>query len=175
MNQTNFELLLTGGHPNSLGKTIEVVDIVLADKSRLQELYQCYFSKDEVVRLRVSNAMKRICREHPEWLVPYLNKFLTEIAEINQASTQWTLAQLFLWLENDMTNTQRAKATEILKRNLLENTDWIVQNTTIETLGNWAKNDKELKKWLIPHLEDFSKTGRKSVANRAKKMLLSLE
>jgi hypothetical protein len=66
MNET-FEAMLAGGHPNSLGRTVEVVDLVLADRDRLAELFQCYFSADEVVRLRVSSAMKRVTIAHPEW------------------------------------------------------------------------------------------------------------
>ena len=58
----SFEQMLTGGHPNSLGRTIEVVEIVLADRERLEELYRCYFSNDEVVRLRTSNGMKRVAK-----------------------------------------------------------------------------------------------------------------
>ena len=42
----NFEEMLTGGHPNSLGRTKEVVEIVLADHSRFEELYRCYTSVD---------------------------------------------------------------------------------------------------------------------------------
>ena len=169
-----FEEMLTGGHPNSLGNTIEVVDIVLADKKKFDDLYQCYFSEDEVVRLRVSNAMKRICKEHPEWLVPYIDNFLNEISKINQASTQWTLAQLFLWLEDDMSKLQLEKAKEILKTNLTKSNDWIVQNTTMETLSTWAKDDESLRLWIIPKLEKFSESDRKSVARRASKQLAAL-
>lgn len=99
----SIEEKLTGGHPNSLGNTIEVVESVLADPAKFQELFDCYFSYDEVVRLRVSNAMKRICRERKELLLPYLNRFLDEISLIDQASTQWSLAQLYKMLEADMT------------------------------------------------------------------------
>jgi len=169
-----FEEMLTGGHPNSLGNTVEVVNLILDDKAKLEDLYQCYFSEDEVVRLRVSNAMKRICKEHSDWLVPYIDKLLTDISKINQASTQWTLAQLFLWLEDDMTKPQLEKAKEILKNNLDKSDDWIVQNTTIETLSTWAKDDEKLRLWIIPRLEKFSKNDKKSVAGRAKKMLNTL-
>lgn len=169
-----LETLLTGGHPNSLGNTVQVVTMVLADKKLFDSLYQCYFSQDEVVRLRVSNAMKRVYKEHPEWLVPYIDKFITEIALIQQASTQWTLAQLFLWLEKDMTSEQKVQATKIMQHNLETNNDWIVQNTCIETLGVWAEKDETLKKWLVPKLEEFVVTGRKSVAGRAKKKLAIL-
>ena len=58
----NFEHMLSGGHPNSLGNTVEVVEIVLSDRFLLENLYNCYLSQDEVVRLRTSNAMKRICQ-----------------------------------------------------------------------------------------------------------------
>ena len=68
-----FEAMLTGGHPNSLGRTMEVVDIVLADRAKLADLYQCYFSSDEVVRLRVSSAMKRVTIEHPDWTMDFMN------------------------------------------------------------------------------------------------------
>jgi hypothetical protein len=42
MTSESFEEMLTGGHPNSLGRTIEVVDIVLANSTRLSDLYNCY-------------------------------------------------------------------------------------------------------------------------------------
>lgn len=69
MGSESFEELLTGGHPNSLGNTIEVVEIVMREPARLEELYECYSSPDAAARLRTSNALKRIARKNPEWLV----------------------------------------------------------------------------------------------------------
>jgi hypothetical protein len=42
MTSESFEEMLIGGHPNSLGRTIEVVDIVLANSTRLSDLYNSY-------------------------------------------------------------------------------------------------------------------------------------
>ncbi|MDX2301932.1 MAG: hypothetical protein NW226_03990 [Microscillaceae bacterium] len=170
----SFEQRLTGGHPNSLGNTVEIVEEVLAYPSKFEELFQCYFSKDEVVRLRVSSAMKRICKAEKSLLIPYLDKFLTEIASINQASTQWTLAQLFDALKKDMNDAQTKKAEEILKNNLATHQDWIVLNITMQTLGKWAENDPDLKKWLLPHLERIALDSRKSVSKTANKLMQSL-
>lgn len=170
----SFESMLTGGHPNSLGNTLAVVSLVLKDRTKLDELYECYFSSDEVVRLRVSNAMKRICREHPDWLLPYVDRLLDEISQINQASTQWTLAQLLLMLDQSLSDTQRTKAITVLRRNLERSNDWIVQNFTMETLTTWARNDKDLRAWLLPRLEARTGDSRKSVANRARKFRDSL-
>jgi hypothetical protein len=169
---SEFELMLTGGHPNSLGRTVEVVDIVLADRSRLIDLYSCYFSDDEVVRLRVSNAMKRVAREHPDWLLPLVDPLLDEVAGIHQASTQWTLATLFQWLWDQMNARQKARAKKLLMSNLEEWDDWIVLNNSMEALAEWSAHDASLKQWLVPRLEALQHDGRRSVARRAGKLLV---
>jgi hypothetical protein len=171
MKQKDFENRLKGGHPNSLGNTVEIVDEVLNEPMCFDELFNCYFSEDEVVRLRVSNAMKRICKAQKTILIPYLDRFLSEIAQINQASTQWTLAQLFEWLDEDMNEAQLALAKDLLKNNLANHTDWIVLNTTMDTLTKWSKKDTMLQVWLRPHLERLSEDTRKSVAGKATKLL----
>ncbi len=169
-----FEQQLTGGHPNSLGNTLEVVDEVFADHSLFEELFNCYFSDDEVVRLRTSNAVKRVCKAHKHVLIPYIDRLLTEIAAIDQASTQWTLANLFDLLSKDLSDAQKDQAEEIMKNNLAHHQDWIVLNNSMETLGKWSKKDESLKTWLLPHLERLSTDSRKSVARRADKLLKTL-
>lgn len=165
----NFEQRLKGGHPNSLGNTIEILDEVLANHELFDELFNCYFSDDEVVRLRVSNAMKRICKAEKSLLLPYIDRFLNEISKINQASTQWTLSQLFLQLEKEMTTEQKQQAMQIMKNNLVNHNDWIVLCQTMETLGRWAKKDERLKQWIEQHLTRLSKDPRNSVSKKAEK------
>lgn len=165
----DFEQRLTGGHPNSLGNTVEVVEGVLTNHKLFSELFHCYFSEDEVVRLRVSNAMKRICKAEKSLLLPYIDRFLDEISKIDQASTQWTLSQLFLSLEKELDDVQREKAMAIMKNNLAGHNDWIVLCQTMETLGKWSKKDEVLKTWLLPHLERLSKDKRNAVSKKAHK------
>lgn len=167
----NFEQMLSGGHPNSLGKTLEVVEIVLCDKAKLENLYQTYFSSDEVVRLRTSNAIKRVCLQHPDWIYEYADKLISEIFNINQPSTQWTIAILFRLMTKYLNQSQKFKATEHFKSNLDTQTDWIVINTTMETLFEWSKGDHELTNWLIPRLKKFSTDSHKSISSRATKYL----
>lgn len=169
MTHEPFESMLTGGHPNSLGRTIEVVEVILANPERLEELYQCYFSDDEVVRLRTSNAFKRITKEHPDWFEPYIDRFLDTVSQINQPSAQWTLAQLMMLMQKRLSDEQLDKAKSVLKQNLESYSDWIVLNFTMEALTRWAKKDEALKTWLKPRLDKLRSDGRKSVANRANK------
>jgi len=156
-----------------LHRTVEVVDKILGNKRYLEQLYDCYFSEDEVVRLRTSNAFKRISREKPEWLVPYLDRFLGEISKIDQASTQWTLANLFETLREEMTKEQVKKAETILKKNLKSSNDWIVLKNSMQTLNTWSTDKKSLRTWLEPELVRLSKDPRKAVSGFAKKSLKS--
>ena len=171
----NFENRLTGGHPNSLGNTIEIVEEVLSNQALFEELFQCYFSSDEVVRLRVSNAMKRICISNQSYLIPYTDRILNEISQIDQASTKWTLATLFEMLKDDFSDQQFQQAKSIIKHNLETDNDWIVLNNSIETLSKWSLDDADLLDWLLPRLEKHAKDDRNSVAKRASKWLAKLK
>ncbi|MFD0916454.1 hypothetical protein ACFQ14_08550 [Pseudahrensia aquimaris] len=169
-----FEDMLTGGHSNSLGRTLEVVDAVLADRSRHRDLYQCYFSEDEVVRLRVSNAMKRVTIEHPDWAMDFMDGLQSDVAAIDQASTQWTLALLFDLTRDLLSDEQKSRAIEIMQRNLANHDDWIVLNNSMKVLAKWSVDQPELGAWLKPHLQRHSHDARKSVSGRAEKLLLEL-
>ena len=118
--------------------------------------------------------MKRVEAERHDLLVPYIDCFVEEIGILDQASAQWTLAQLFQRLSDDMTDTQRDGALRIMKRNIAEHDDWIVLNATIETLSEWAQYDAQLRVWLLPQLERHAQDSRKSVATRARKKLARL-
>jgi hypothetical protein len=163
-----YEVMLTGGHPNSLGRTLEVVDHVLADRRRLRALLDCYDSDDAVVRLRTSSAIKRVSKERHQWLVEYLDELIDNIGALNQASAQWTLAELFLSYTDDMSTYQYERAVVVMKRNIKHH-DWIVLNQTLETLAEWSRSDAKLRRWLRPHLDRLVDDPRKSVASRALK------
>ena len=163
--------MLSGGHPNSLGRTVEVVDAVLADRSRLDDLYRCYFSVDEVVRLRVSSAMKRVTTQHPDWTMDFIEGLQSEVAAIDQASTQWTLALLFDLLVDLLSSQQHARAVEIMQGNLAQHSDWIVLNNAMKVLGKWADADAALAAWLLPHARRLATDERKSVAANARKLI----
>ena len=169
-----FEAMLTGGHPNSLGRTAEVVEAVMADPGRFDELFDCYGSADDVVRLRVSSAMKRLTGTRRELILGALDRLIRDIGILDQASAQWTLAQIFGWLEADMTAEQKSAALKIMQRNLAGHRDWIVLNHTMETLAGWAAHDRALGEWLRPHLERLSKDSRKSVSRRALRKLAEM-
>ena len=172
-NKNIFENMLSGGHPNSLGRTLEVVDDVLNNKDKLADLFQCYFSDDATVRLRVSSAFKRIFRERREWFIAYIDKFHDLIPTLKQPSAEWTLAQLHLEMFDLMTDEQVKHAITISKQQLVYSSDWIVMIKTMSFLGHVAKDDQSLAQWLLPKLGVIAKDKRKSVSKKANAILQS--
>lgn len=170
----SFEVMLSGAHPNSLGRTLEVVECVLAWPDRIEELFACYSSQDEVVRLRVSSALRRVQAERPDLLVPLIDRLIDEIGALDQASAQWTLPKLFEGAEHDMTAEQLDRAIFLVKRNLAEHGDWIVLINSIEYLTRLARSDRDLRDWVLPQLDRFRGDARKSVARRAERARVSL-
>ncbi|MEL6121751.1 MAG: hypothetical protein AAFR49_18990 [Pseudomonadota bacterium] len=69
-----FEVMLTRGHPNSLGRTIEVVHTVLADPGRFNGFFACYSNADEGTQLQVTNAMTLVEKQRRDLLVTHLNR-----------------------------------------------------------------------------------------------------
>ena len=80
------EMLRAGGHANSLGRVDEAIELVLHDRSRLDELYECLFDQDAWVRMRAADALEKVCRKHPDWLLPYIDKFQSELTASTQPS-----------------------------------------------------------------------------------------
>jgi len=68
--QEPIKAILTGGNPRSLERTEEVVTLVLSNSFRLNELYACLLEDDQIIRMRASDALEKVCRQHPEWLQP---------------------------------------------------------------------------------------------------------
>jgi hypothetical protein len=169
-----FADMLKGGHPNSLGRTGEVVGIVLADRARLEELFATMADPDQVVRMRVGDALEKVCREQPGWFVAHLDRLLGDLGQIEQPSVQWHVAQMLQHLRSDLSDDQAQQATELLQRNLSRSTDWIVLNVTMDVLTEWANRDAPLAGWLAPELERLRQDERKSVAKRASRRLAEL-
>lgn len=169
-----FAGMLTGGHHNSLGRTEEVVALVRADRTRLDELFATLADPDEVVRMRAGDALEKVCRERPDWFLAYVDRLLGDVGQIEQPSVQWHVAQMLRHLGSDLDHDQQQRATALLQRNLTGSTDWIVLNVTMDVLTHWARHDPPLAAWLRPELERLRRDSRKSVATRASRRLAEL-
>lgn len=148
--------------------------MVLAERARLEELFATMADPDEVVRLRVGDALEKICREQPGWFVSHVERLLGDLGQIEQPSVRWHVAQMLQHLRSDLSVDQARRATRLLQQNLTSSTDWIVLNVTMDVLTEWAHHDPPLIGWLTPELERLRQDHRKSVAKRAAKHLAEL-
>ena len=159
------------GEVNALGRTEEVVAEVLKHPQRINELFDLYFQDDEWVRLRVSSSLKRIWRAETDLVKPFIKRWVEKVSEIDQPSTQWTFAQLVEECPDLFSKTQLEKSIEQVKGYLDNSDDWIVLNTSIQSLTTHAKDNAELATWLKPRLKKLTNYSKKSVAGKARKSL----
>ena len=173
MNETFADMLRVGGKTNSLGKANEVIDIVLHDKSRLDELYECMFHEDAWARMRAADAFEKVCRVHPEWVLTYVDRFPDELATSSQPSIQWHLAEIYGQV--DLTSEQKAFAINWLKLRLSSpEVDWIVAANAMKTLAQFTQDGSVSDAEFIPLLKIQQSHKSNAVVKRASKLLDSL-
>ncbi len=169
MQESFVEMLSVGGKSNSLGRAGEVIDIVLRDRSRLDELYQCLFDDDAWVRMRAADSLEKVCRIHPEWLTPYIDRLSRDFATSDQPSTQWHMAQIYGAVE--LTTAQREFAVRWLKKLLSSpSVDWIVATNSMITLMQFTRESLFPKPEMIALLDIQQQHKSAAVVKRATKL-----
>ena len=148
---------------------MEVIALCKAEPDRLSELLDCVIEcPDEVVRMRASDALEKICRLQPSLVQPCLRTILGEMSRIDQPSVQWHVAQMLAELR--LTSRQRRRAVHILEDNLKRSSDWIVLNCSPAAYADLAREHPELVGDLRAELHRFTNHHLKSVASRARKL-----
>ena len=104
-----FEKTLKGGHPNSLGNTLEVVDTVLGNTDKMEDLFLCYQSDDETVRLRTSNAFKKSSEKNWNYLNNGKNDLLRKLLKLinllqNGLQFRFSMNFLINWMKKKKLN-----------------------------------------------------------------------
>lgn len=163
-----FETTLrVGGNTNSLGKTHQVIREVLQDKHHLDELYRCMFSDDAWIRMRAADAFEKVCREHPEWITPYIDRLQADLSDANQqASIKWHLAQIYS--QAALTPSQTSKAIAWLKAMLSSpDIDWIVAAESMKALAYFTNKGAFSKQQLLDLLAVQCTHASKSVVKKA--------
>jgi hypothetical protein len=173
MNEKFADMLTVGGHANSLGRVNDVIEIVLGDKSRIDELYGCLFDDDAWVRMRAADAIEKICREHPDWLLPYVDRFQDELATSTQPSIQWHMAQIYEQVE--LTDKQKQRAIAWLSKLLSsKEVDWIVSANAMDTLGKFTKEGSFPTEDMVALLKVQQGHKSNAVIKRANKWLAEI-
>lgn len=174
MTEKFADMLLVGEHRNSLGRAGEVVQIVLSDKSRLDELYDCLYGDDAWVRMRAADALEKVCRAHPEWVASYIDRLFALVATTDQPSILWHMAQILG--EVALAPPQKQQAIRWLVSQLdSTDVDWIVAANCMDTLQKFRQDGSFAVEDFIPLLHRQQQHHSKAVVRRATKILAHLQ
>ena len=86
---------LKGGDRRSIGRANEVVVDVLDDPSLFGAVFEGMLSDDPLVRMRAADAIEKITAKHPDYLQPYKEILIEQVARSEQQEVRWHVAQLF--------------------------------------------------------------------------------
>jgi len=174
MTEKFSDMLAEDGKKNSLGRAEEVVQLVIDDKSRLDELYSCLFEDNPWLRMRAIDAFEKVCQVHPKWIEPYIDRLFDDFGNNTQASIQWHIAEIIG--ETNLTSTQKKLAADWLVTRLEDdNVDWIVAANTMKTLEQFVRDGSFARDQFIPLLYRQQKHRSNAVVKRATKILDSFQ
>ncbi|UCG66210.1 MAG: hypothetical protein JSW12_04030 [Deltaproteobacteria bacterium] len=159
---------LKGGDRRSIGRVNEVVADVLNEPSLFGTLFSGLFTNDPVIRMRSADAIEKITAQNPDYLQPYKKRLLEQVAKIEQQEVRWHVAQMVPRLE--LSRQERASIVEILLGYLTDKSS-IVKTFSIQALVDLADNDTDLRRRVIPLLDELMRTGSPAMKTRGRKLL----
>ncbi len=172
-NQALF-LILKEGNPNSLGRLLEIFQLVVDQKLMINNVYELYQFEDAIVSMRVSNIIKRLWRLNPKYVLPLIPLFLKDEKHLVNPTFRWTLAQIFKDLYIYLSNEQKLKLINAIVGNLSKGNDWIMLVQSMDALL-FAINKGHQIKALKEEIKKFTKDPRKVVKNKAQVLSNVLE
>jgi hypothetical protein len=162
---------LAGGDRRSIGRSNEVVADVMRDPSLFGIVFDGMLSDDPLIRMRSADAIEKITAKHPEYLQPYQEKLVKQVAKSEQQEVRWHVAQMIPRL--DLNQEERIFALKILL-DYLDDKSNIVKTFSMQALADLAEKDTNLRVQVIPLLEELTRTGSSAMKSRGRKLLQKL-
>src|SRR5215467_7654119 len=160
--------LLKGSDRRSIGRSSEVVKLVLRAPRRFAEFIDCLWNEDPILRMRAADAAEKLSAVKPELLEPYKAELLGLLAEAQQIELRWHLAQMVSRLP--LTGPERARAAEALQLYLKDRSS-IVRTFALQALADLSRNDDGLQPRVREILQESAVAGTATMKARARKLL----
>ncbi len=162
---------LTSGNRRSIEKANEVVWEVIENPALFDGVFNGMLSDNPLVRMRCADAVEKITSTHPEYLQPYKEKVIHQVATIKQQEVRWHVAQMLPRI--NLNQKERAIVFSILVEYLWDRSK-IVKIFSMQALADLARTDKPSRKKVIPLLEELVKSGGLAMKSRGNKLLKEL-
>jgi len=167
-----IEKLLSVGDLRTAGKSEEVVILVSSNPKLFGDVINAILLENPGLRMRASDAVEKITRDHPEWLKPYKRMFLSKIASINQKEVRWHTAQILPRL--NLTKKERELVYDLMQSYLKDESS-IVKAFAMQALTDIAMQDSSYVDKVRKQLKRLMKEGTPAMKSRGKKLLVALD
>ena len=169
---TKIEKLLSIGELRSAGNSELVVKQVLSKPSLFEDVVNAISTDDAGTRMRASDAVEKITRDHPEWLKPFKKRFLSDIVYIEQKEVRWHTAQILPRL--NLTKLEREKVYNLMLQ-YLDDKSSIVRTFAMQSLTDIAMQESKYVNKVRKLIKNLMRNGTPAMKSRGKKLLVILE
>jgi hypothetical protein len=138
MSRTKIAAMLEGSDRRSIGRSVDVAQLVRREPRRFRELMRCLWNENPVVRMRAADAAEKVSAKNPPLLDGYKAKLLGLLAEIQQIELRWHLALMVPRLP--LPAPERPRAAAGLPR-YLDDRSSIVKTFALQGLSDLARDD----------------------------------
>ena len=83
----DFRAQMFGGNKRKINNR-PIIETILHDPTRVDELFECVKDDDAYVRMRASDALEKVCRSESSIVQPLKTRVLNEMSTIDQPSVQ---------------------------------------------------------------------------------------
>lgn len=168
MGMRKLTTMLTGSDRRSIGRSNEIVSMVLRRPQQLPELVGCLWSADAIVRMRAADAIEKISLQKAALLERYKADLLELMEEAQQQELRWHLALLIPRLS--LTKSEQGRAVAALRAYLNDRSS-IVKTCALQGLADLSHVIPALRQPTKKLLEESSRTGTAAMKARARKLL----
>jgi hypothetical protein len=134
--------MLRGGDRRSIGKSNEVVAMVLKEPGLFDALFSGLLTDDPLIRMRSADAAEKVTVIHPEYLAPYKKTLLKSLVKVVQAEVRWHVAPMLARLP--LSPSEQAAVINVLTSYMNDRSS-IVRTMAMQALYDLAERYEALR------------------------------
>jgi hypothetical protein len=160
--------MLKDGERRSIGRSNEVVALVLGQPRHFSKLLACLWHDDPLIRMRAADAAEKVSSIRPGVLKRHKSELLGLLSETTQIELRWHLALMIPRLK--LGAREREQASKSLQRYMHDRSS-IVKTFAMQALADLAQGDPGLRSQVAELLEGSARSGTPAMKARARKLL----
>jgi len=162
---------LGGKDRRSIGKSDKIVSLVVKNEKLFDELFNCLYSYNEVIRMRAADAIQKVVALKPDLIKKYKDEVL-KIAKIDQQEVRWHIAQMIQHL--GLTTSDTKIAYKFLIKYLKDDSK-ILKTFSMQALADLTDIEPSLKHKVIKIIESQLKNASPAILSRGNKLIKKLK